>query len=153
MPQSRVHLTNIDPASGLTRQMSTGPQSGASLCSIAELCKVIIDLVQLPDPHSRESFDSLLALACVSRSLSELALDALWSDLHGLDAIARLIPPHIYDSKTEVGASRSFSACVDGKSVVGIDANDRSSDFGRPRRLGEIRTASPGDFVYQLVWN
>lgn len=102
--ESGAHVTNIDPPFGApSPSMSTRQQySGISLFSIVELCKVIIDLVQLPDPRSRESFDSLLALACVSRPLSELALDALWSDLHGLDAVARLLPPHVYDLDTSV---------------------------------------------------
>jgi hypothetical protein len=101
--ESSAHVTNIyPPFAHRLGQMLIQQKSGTSLFSIAELCRVIIGFVQLPDPRSRESFDSLLALACVSRSLSEMALDALWSDLHGLDAIARLLPPHVYDLHTSV---------------------------------------------------
>ncbi|KAF7305468.1 hypothetical protein HMN09_00799500 [Mycena chlorophos] len=64
------------------------PSSGAQVFAITELCFLICDPRHFGDLNTR----TLYNLALVSRTISDVALDALWRDIRGVDRLARLLP-------------------------------------------------------------
>ncbi|KAF7305462.1 hypothetical protein HMN09_00798900 [Mycena chlorophos] len=61
---------------------------GAQVFAIAELCSLICD----SDHFGPGDLKTISNLALVSHSISEVALDALWSNINGVDRLVRLLP-------------------------------------------------------------
>lgn len=62
--------------------------------SIHELCQKFAAAL-------KGDYGNLFNLACVSRTLSDVALDELWSEVHGLDQLITLLPQDAYQFNSE----------------------------------------------------
>lgn len=87
--------------------------------SVNEMCKHLIDVIVLlghKDYGTVANRRLLVSIACVSRTLSAFALDALWATLDDLRPLVRLLPEDSCKygrDRANIVSSRSlFSALV-----------------------------------------
>ncbi|KAJ7077437.1 hypothetical protein B0H15DRAFT_805245 [Mycena belliarum] len=109
--------------------MSVEESIGSHFFAINELLLLVLSYMSpLKATSSSIDTDPLASLACVSRNISEAALDALWRSIHRPAAIIRLLPADAYE-------------LVEGASGWDGDTDSRATEYKLRRPL------RPSDFT------